>query len=435
VTHRGVAIVVTAIATLPWSSRAAAFRTGADLAELEDTAVVRWSSDVIRFRLHDDGTAGVPVSALEPAVVEGFRAWNEPACSSASFEFRGLTGAARSPSDGQVTVEWTRSWRTLGLPADAAATTDISYVRNEAGEWQIVDADVLLNARDFRWGVDVAGDDLRDVRAVITHEAGHVVGILHTCETNGADGAPLCTGMDPTETMHPLYDVGLAQRTLSADAVAGLCFLYPSAPCDCASEACPPDACAPPPTCDRPECRPDAECAGDMDCAVHEVCNSAECEQALGVLGDPCASDADCATASCFEGACAYDCSDSICPSGYECHDAACAPMRDHFGEACDEAIECSSGLCVSNGDATGICTRYCDDRRRSCSAGYSCEEVRISEGLAGRTESVCIRGVITTAGCSVANRPAGASSVLVLLMLVTWIGRARARASQWRRK
>ena len=111
------------------------------------------------------------------------------------------------------------------------ALTTVSYV---ASTGEIVDADMELNA----WGgsgpsppgyyftcVDGTVCDPRfppqtgcvstDVQDVVTHEAGHVLGLAHS--------------PDPTATMFasaPLSEI--SKRTLAPDDVSGICSIYPA---------------------------------------------------------------------------------------------------------------------------------------------------------------------------------------------------------------
>src|SRR5262249_22440322 len=155
------------------------------------------------------------------------------------------------------------------------------------------------------------------------HEIGHGIGLLHPCEIDGAQGAPDCAS-DPSyalTTMFPVYSA--SQAKLSADDVAGVCFLYPGMPgpaCGAtgcpvgtvcrpegcvamcgtemckADEYCTPDGCWPKDKCWGPLCK--LTCAADSDCRARQKCVTSQC---VGVApdGDPCVSSADCAGGIC----------------------------------------------------------------------------------------------------------------------------------------
>src|SRR5262249_17023075 len=138
--------------------------------------------------------------------------------------------------DGINTIQWIFSgWTSRGLDPSAAGATDVQYEKGADGKWVIVEADIYLNAENHRWvasGTPPTG--LRDLASVLTHEMGHLLGLLHPCEPGGADGAPDCA-TDPAfaqATMYPIYDP--AEVSLGDDDEAGACFLYPGNACEVA---------------------------------------------------------------------------------------------------------------------------------------------------------------------------------------------------------
>ncbi len=77
------------------------------------------------------------------------------------------------------------------------------------------DADIELNGSDqnLSLGDPIKGDDLL---SVLTHEAGHFLGLSHSLDTSA--------------TMRPVYDAardGASFRSLAPDDVAGICAIYP----------------------------------------------------------------------------------------------------------------------------------------------------------------------------------------------------------------
>ena len=146
-------------------------------------------------------------------------------------------------------------------------------------------------------------------------------------------------------------------------------------------------ACTNDATCESGMCRlvddPDAifgptlHCTAcdDTSCPAGELCGVAEpispvllvpmrCEPAASSeLGDLCASDAECATGFCTEGACSTcDPATASCTNGEGCRITwaygpyVCAPglARRTSGEACATDSDCASGIC--NGDLRNAC-------------------------------------------------------------------------------
>lgn len=79
------------------------------------------------------------------------------------------------------------------------------------------------NAEYYQWSVDGHPSPLgtRDVQAMLTHEIGHALGLLHNCD----EEAGACTPSEAAAVMYPSYR-GEAQRVLERDDIDGLCFLY-----------------------------------------------------------------------------------------------------------------------------------------------------------------------------------------------------------------
>jgi len=78
------------------------------------------------------------------------------------------------------------------------------------------DADIELNAYSARLRIGAPNGSADDLQSVLTHEAGHFLGLSHSS--------------DPNATMRAIYDPrtdGTSFRTLEADDVAGICAVYP----------------------------------------------------------------------------------------------------------------------------------------------------------------------------------------------------------------
>ncbi len=239
------------------------------------------------------------------------------------------------------------------------------------------------------------------------HESGHMLGLLHPCELGGALGAPDCSQHPEAAeaTMYPVYSSG--EVTLSADDVAGVCFLYPGSDCEItgcpsgtvcqpegclvkcgermcmAGERCTSDGCqpAPPPgecsgpLCTKPGCIRDDECATVQQC-VHGKC------QGRVLNGDPCKVNEECAGGACDGGFCTFACSsDLACPPGLTCSSkVANAPGQCigklPLGATCTSPDQCLGGECLAGAGDTAICTRRCGGTSGSCPADWLCSSV-----------------------------------------------------------
>jgi uncharacterized protein (TIGR03382 family) len=436
----GLALAALALCLLT-PTTALAFRTAADLPEFPDDAVVRWETSSPIVHLHGAVPAGMSIVEVETVLDRALTRWAEPPCSGVRPMLAGIASDPPTPGDGRNTIGWvTTRWTERGFAADAAASTDVQW----AGR-AIVEADIYLNADGHTWilGGDGAGA-VRDLDSVLTHEIGHLLGLVHVCEELGAEGAPDCAS-DPafeSSTMYPFYR-GSSQASLDDDTIAGICSLYPDSRCGerfcprthaCVEatcvQACGADTCNADQRCDRGGCV-DATCAGPDcvpprcttadDCAVGLVCHpTGDCMPARLPSGDRCAADEECTSGRCSpEGFCSRPCTeDRDCPLGATCADAGEWLVCDGaggFGDECTAANGCLSDLCIDESDRAPYCTRGCTDRN-ACAPGFMCRPV---DG-----EDVC--AVARDPGCSAAGSAASALLSAILLLLTVSLRRRR---------
>lgn len=434
------------IALVVWmcSAKAQAYRTGHDQTSTSDTDRVRWSNPAIHFQVSASGAPGVAYAYAEEAVQAAATRWSSLACSSAQLVIDGA-GTNAASGDGTNTIEWNRdAWEDLGFPSGSAGTTDLLYQRSASGDWEIVEADVHLNGYDFTWTTTAAATDaVRSIEAVATHELGHVLGLLHPCEVDGRDGAPLCSSDTSfaSRTMYPSY-LGPAQAVLSPDDIAGVCFLYPLDGCTAScgpGEACVAGGCRPTcagELCDPGEscvggslCLPDCEglaclsagsCAVASDCDAAHACVGGQCLPRLGAMGDPCESHADCLSGACRTGQCVTPCT-MTCDAGFSCvaddSGSVCVSSMGGLGEPCATGSECQSGRCLDPSRHPAVCSRLCGAGQLPCPTGFACLPI---DG-----EYLC-SPPLDPGGCSAAAGPT--PDLLVLLICVLALSMCRAR-------
>lgn len=357
---------------LACSSSAHAYRTASELPGI-DGAPVGWPAGEVAYRVDLAGLRGLNLSAVERAVADGLSAWGEPTCADVIFRQVGSGGVPVS-GDGHSDVSFVRSeWTPAGFAEGAAGATDVLYVMQPDGRWEITEADVWFNAWDFEWSAGEASDGVLSIAQVASHEGGHMLGVLHPCELGEGD----CSSAElMSSVMHPLYSgVG----SLNADDIDAVCSLYPSTCSDCTTP-----------------CEP--ACDGE------HTCRDGECvPRGTGGVGDACVSDDECRERVCDPGGiCRRPCGDSCAG---DCIEDACVVSGSAFGEPCAAGAECLSGLCVF-ANADGVCTRSCGD---GCPTGTLCGDVE------GRR--VCVEP--SGSGCSSSGARSMAGLLLGCVVLV----------------
>ncbi len=156
-----------------------------------NAAFQRWTSA-------DCGGGSRPSILLEPngePIICAEPRYNIDAPNANVWMFRDLAWPYETPGSGEV------STRTLAL-------TTVTF-NVQTGD--IYDADVEINSRSVP--LDVTGDGQGlSLAAIVTHEAGHFLGLSHSTSDDA--------------TMRPAYGEGMEE--LSADDEAGICAVYPA---------------------------------------------------------------------------------------------------------------------------------------------------------------------------------------------------------------
>jgi MYXO-CTERM domain-containing protein len=441
-----------ALAVVGFALPAYAYRTAADLAEFDGTEKVRWAEDRVEYVVNAELPRGLLLDDFVSTVQRAFDTWSKPECSLLSFRSAGVTLTPAAAGDGLNTVQWvTSGWADLGFAEDAAAVTDVQYEDAGDGTWVVAEADLYLNAELYEWVDEPAASNQQNLASVLTHEAGHVAGLLHSCEPGGAEGAPACdsdAGFAQT-TMYPFY--GIEQVTLAQDDIDGVCFLYAGSRCEaegcrvgyectpegcraecgdgtCAEgERCVHSACQPAePPCDSADC-PSPGCASDDECGPALRCNDGVCTPGAGVLGDACTSHRDCLDGACSEsGACLATCVlDDECANGARCESNAgtrtCGNDGRAVGDACDSADDCAGRYCVADLSDSPVCSRACG-AGAGCPSGWSCAELQGG--------SVCApdQGEATACACSTPGTARASGLALLVPALLTFSALRRRR-------
>jgi hypothetical protein len=369
-----------------WPTPAEAYRTAADLPEYSGASVY-WRSPRIRVSLYRLNPTGVSLAEMERALNEALDVWRATPCGVPELEYVGASDSPAAADDGVVTIEFvTGGWDGRGFDPTAAAVTDVGYFRADATSgWEISDADVFINAERYQWTAYSASTTgtLRSLTMALIHELGHVLGLLHPCELDGSDGAPICSGVPEFRgrTMYPEYVDG-AMASPGDDDVSGLCFLYPGAcaPGSCAaSQACTEtgcrDLCGAAPCADGQSCVleicipcPDGACgdvcAIDAHCATEELCENGYCLPRGRPLGDPCDAVHGCSDGMCgANGFCEPPCASEVACDGGLCASPSplsCPDALGVLGDSCDYSTDCLGQRCIEGATPSPVCTRLC---------------------------------------------------------------------------
>ena len=212
------------LSTLAWAAPAA--RAYALLTTL-DGAPARWASVCVPWWLQADGSRDLPLEDVYDAVSRAFATWSAVPTTYPDLPGRGTTcfrrvGLASWPGPQNV-VLFDNGPGTWPHPSRVVALTTVT-IDDSTGA--IVDADIELNGQDFHFATD-GSPAAFDLQQVVTHEAGHVLGLDHTDVANAV--------------MYPTSDPGrdLQRLMLHPDDIQGLEASHPLA-------LAPPDTACPP---------------------------------------------------------------------------------------------------------------------------------------------------------------------------------------------
>ena len=175
---------------------------------------LRWPTACVVYHVNERGSTDVITEKAILATIEGFESWTQVEGSYIRPLYGGLTnvetvGMGDFPRNVVLWREGTDEWDMA--PTSVISVTTVTY---DATSAVIMDSDIELNGAYFEFTTD---DEVvaHDIRATITHEAGHLLGLDHS--------------EVPYSVMNPYFEEGsLHKRELSQDDVAGILYAYPS---------------------------------------------------------------------------------------------------------------------------------------------------------------------------------------------------------------
>jgi len=181
-----------------------------------------WRSSCVTVGVQRMGSPrnGFSFDDIAPVVEEAFAAWMQADCGSGtpSIDVQligpvecGVSEYNSEVGNANIVLFREDEWPYLGA-ANAIGLTTTRFDTKNGDLW---DADIELNGvgAQLSIGDPIEGDDLL---SVLTHEAGHFLGLSHS--------------NDETATMRPVYDPtidGADFRSLAQDDVDGICAAYP----------------------------------------------------------------------------------------------------------------------------------------------------------------------------------------------------------------
>ncbi len=291
-------------------------------------APIVWPTTNLSFRIDRGGVSTVTDDSDLAAVYQAFAAWNAVSCSPFTFSDAGATNGPPGFDDinsiNFIGDEGQWNW------PDGA----LGYAAREqvGGVW--TEVDVLIDDFTYAWSTTGA---LRspDLQGVLTHELGHALGLYHSAI--------------PAATMYYVVSRGRTNnRTLSADDIAGLCYLYPAASVPCETNA------------DCPAFSP------FYGANATTVCSGGSCVVGQRPYGEDCYADAQCLGGMCrrFKGAPSYDpgvCTQACpCPGGDVCASGICAPRFADCADSCGSTAPPANDTCGTDVDGNHVCLQAC---------------------------------------------------------------------------
>lgn len=181
-----------------------------------------WRNACVSYSINESGSRNISYEDAKRVIDESFATWMAAACTDGNSPGISVTniGAAAcgevrynpdAPNQNLIV------FRDDGWPySDPNSTLGLTTVTFNAETGEIYDADMEINSSGRNLSItDAVPANGYDLASVITHEAGHFLGLAHATDSRA--------------TMYASYKPGTkALRDLAPDDVSGLCAIYPN---------------------------------------------------------------------------------------------------------------------------------------------------------------------------------------------------------------
>ncbi len=181
--------------------------------------VLFWSSPCVSFSMQEDASAKTSLDVATKVVKDAFLRWEQADCGAGKHPHISVKNLGPIVCDKHVYNKKVGNANGIMFHDDvwphegAGSVLALTTVTYNVDTGEIYDADMELNSANVNFTTGDTGVEF-DLPSVLTHEAGHFLGLSH---------AP-----DPLTTMFADYQLmNVELRTLEADDIAGICDVYP----------------------------------------------------------------------------------------------------------------------------------------------------------------------------------------------------------------